>query len=270
MIDKAQLEGYKRFNIPYQTEKDYLQDLLLYNVYKTVGTGLVLKGGTALSKVYRTDRFSEDLDFTMHGYGTPTFNFEGKDSVEFAKFLIDKAISGLEYNVRYLKTPSKNRFGTVGATIGIEGPRYSGKASTLQHMEFEISTNGSVLMRPSQEPIMPVYAGAMNYVATVMNPNEMLSEKFRAICSKGRHHRERDLYDVYVLMGKGFMPDRKVVGAKFSKVSLKFSTASFGENVASIADTWERLRPLVQHTLEDYGRVKDYVMAAFLKAYHDR
>ncbi len=48
-------------------EKDYFQDLLLYQLYKQTNQ-LVFKGGTALYKFYQLPRFSEDLDFSaLHG-----------------------------------------------------------------------------------------------------------------------------------------------------------------------------------------------------------
>src|SRR3989344_2458817 len=46
-------------------EKDYLQDLILFSVYSIIGNELVFKGGTALYKIYKLNRFSEDLDFTL-------------------------------------------------------------------------------------------------------------------------------------------------------------------------------------------------------------
>src|SRR3989344_5801481 len=47
-------------------EKDYFQDLLLFNIYKQTNL-LIFKGGTALYKLYDLQRFSEDLDFTLIG-----------------------------------------------------------------------------------------------------------------------------------------------------------------------------------------------------------
>src|SRR3990167_3542874 len=53
------------FNKEY-AEKDYFQDLLLFNIYKQTNL-LIFKGGTALYKLYGLQRFSEDLDFTLIG-----------------------------------------------------------------------------------------------------------------------------------------------------------------------------------------------------------
>ena len=57
----AELKGISLSN----TEKDYLQDLMLFSIYSIAGKELVFKGGTCLYKIYKLDRFSEDLDFTL-------------------------------------------------------------------------------------------------------------------------------------------------------------------------------------------------------------
>lgn len=46
-----------------QAEKDYFQEIILFILYREFGRELVFKGGTALTKCYGFDRFSEDLDF---------------------------------------------------------------------------------------------------------------------------------------------------------------------------------------------------------------
>ena len=62
--DYAKLLGFKTAE---QAEKDYLQELLLKLIYSKIsGKTLVFRGGTALSKVYSTGRFSSDLDFVLN------------------------------------------------------------------------------------------------------------------------------------------------------------------------------------------------------------
>ena len=53
------------FPLPEEAEKDYLQDVLLRNIYATIGSELLFRGGTAISKIYSSGRFSEDLDFIL-------------------------------------------------------------------------------------------------------------------------------------------------------------------------------------------------------------
>src|SRR5574343_173248 len=66
MITKLELQKYanlKSLNLG-QAEKDYYQNIVLFCVYRIYANEIVFKGGTALSKCYGLDRFSEDLDFT--------------------------------------------------------------------------------------------------------------------------------------------------------------------------------------------------------------
>ena len=49
---------------PRFAELDYLQDIALLGIYREFGSKLVFKGGTCLYKLYKLNRFSEDLDFT--------------------------------------------------------------------------------------------------------------------------------------------------------------------------------------------------------------
>ena len=159
-----------------------------------------------------------------------------------------------------VQQPIMNKFGTVSSTIEIEGPRFTGRSSTLQRIVFDISTNGTVLIKPTAAPIIPVYAGALNYVANVMNISEIICEKIRAICSMGRKHKERDLYDIYILLGKDIKIDINLVKKKFDEVSLTFSPKLLEMNILSINKTWKDLAPFVQHRLEEHDHVCTYVL----------
>jgi predicted nucleotidyltransferase component of viral defense system len=63
MLNYEELENIaklKRLSLK-NGEKDYLQDLLLFIIYSNVGEELIFKGGTCLYKIYKLNRFSEDL-----------------------------------------------------------------------------------------------------------------------------------------------------------------------------------------------------------------
>jgi predicted nucleotidyltransferase component of viral defense system len=65
-------EAIKRKVLQYIVEKDYALSYLLASIAKTTefGETLVLKGGTALKKLYYDQyRFSEDLDFSTRIIG---------------------------------------------------------------------------------------------------------------------------------------------------------------------------------------------------------
>lgn len=255
MIGKEEIEGFEVFKDPYQTEKDYLQDLILYKIYKEETNELVFKGGTALSKFYHSDRFSEDLDFTTWNVNT--------DQLKFIVNLLDKVITNPDYETKYLEEPSINKFGTVSAKVSIKGPRYNKKTSSIQQIRFEINTKASILTKPIAKSRMPVYPDATNYVALVMEKDEILAEKVRAIMSKGRKHKERDLYDLYYLLTKNTHINKKMIEKKLEESMLSFSDKKLASSINEVKETWNGLVPFVQHNLESYSHVKNFVIAAF-------
>ena len=251
MITKDALAEYKTYNDPYQVEKDYLQDLLLYNIYANSSNEMVLKGGTAFAKFYNSDRFSEDLDFTL--------SEKVANQEEFTKSIIRNAVEKLEYRHSYKEEPHINDFGTIEAVILIEGPKFNGKASTVQQIRFEISTAKKLYLGSEAMPRNPIYADARPYVALVMKREEILAEKIRALMSLKRRHRERDLYDLYFFMGKDTRIDKDLVHKKLSEAGIKPSIKEFGKAIKSIERAWKSLEPMVQHRLEDFSYVSDFV-----------
>ena len=212
---------------------------------------MVLKGGTAFAKFYSSDRFSEDLDFTLSG--------EVEKQEEFAKSIIKDAVEGLEYRHSYKEEPHANDFGTVISTILIEGPRFNGKASTVQQIRFEISTTGKLYLGRDAVPRNPTYADARPYVALVMKREEILAEKMRALLSKKRKHRERDLYDLYFFIGKETEIDKRIINEKLLEVKISLSFGAFERAIKEVSKTWSSLEPMVQHRLEDFSYVSDFV-----------
>ena len=65
---------------------------------------------------------------------------------------------------------------------------------------------------------------------------------------------------VHVLLGKRFAPDRNITSAKFEEVNRKFSMVGFERSVHNLKKDWSNLNPLVQHQLEDFDHVSNYVI----------
>lgn len=257
MISKEDLNEYKTYKDQYQVEKDYLQDLILYNIYSITSNELVLKGGTAFSKFYYSDRFSEDLDFVLQIQ---------ENALNYAKVKIEEAFKKLEYRYSYREEPKENKHKNVKAIALIEGPRYNHKQSTLQQVQIEISTKHKTLLEPKAMPRNPVYADARSYVALVMQPDEIIAEKLRALTSKGRKHKERDLYDIYHFIGKGAVIRKELVDEKFAEVEKKLVLDNVLEYIETIKSTWSSLKPFVQHTLQSFDDVSSNVIDNLEKA----
>ena len=45
--------------------KDYLQDVVLFILYSQVSSKILFKGGTAIWKIMKGERFSEDIDLEI-------------------------------------------------------------------------------------------------------------------------------------------------------------------------------------------------------------
>lgn len=253
MLTKDELETYKRFHDPYLTEKDYLQEIILHSIYSNREStrSFVFKGGTALSKFYYSDRFSEDLDFNLMKTS------ELQDRVEE---ILKSIIGSLFFDAEFIKKPSKNRFGTISTELGIKGPRYNGRQSSLQHIRLEINTTAKMMHQPLQLPRHQIYGDIDEYIGTVMDRQEILAEKFRAIMSKGRRHKERDLYDINFLIGKGATPSHSEILKKLNEADMQFSKIALREAVDKIKSTWNDLAPFVSHRLEDYTYVSENVI----------
>lgn len=254
MLTKDEIESYKRFEDPYLAEKDYLQEIILHEIYSNRRStrSFVFKGGTALSKFYSSDRFSEDLDFMFIG---------GDEPVSLINDVLDDMVGRLFYPAEFIKKPSANEFLTMSAELGIKGPRYNRKPSSLQHIRLEINAASKLSREPLQLPRKPVYGDIDDYIGTVMDRSEILSEKFRAIMSKGRKHRERDLYDMNFLLGKGVVPDRSEALKKLDDARMQFSKEALLEAISTVEPDWKDLVPFVSHTLEGYESVKSNVIS---------
>lgn len=259
MLNKTEIESYNTFKDPYQTEKDYLQELLLHEIYSSryaIGD-MVFKGGTALSKFYYSNRFSEDLDFTAVGQGQePNKLYED----------IGQICRSMPYNSSLVRKPLANRFGTISAETAIEGPRYNRKDSTMQRISFEINTISKLKYKPVLMVHRPAYSDAAEYQALVMDKREIVSEKVRALMSRGRRHKERDIYDLYFLLGKGTELDIEGVHEKLKESNIAFSKHALLESITGTEKTWVQLQPFVAQNLLAYKIVKDFLLSEFKKA----
>lgn len=259
MIDEKTLLSYTTFSDPHQIEKDYLQDILLESIYRD-SDFLVFKGGTALSKFYSLGRFSTDLDFTASKNGITKDKIDG---------IIDKAKARLQTDMGYQtetqQESAMNKFGTYKVELVINGPRHitHPRPDTRQHIEIEVNTSAKLARKANAMQRNPIYMDVRAYIALLMDLEEALAEKVRALLSPRRRHREKDLYDIHFLLGKGVLLDRKLIGAKLSESEIADAIELLPDYVKEIRKTWKQLEPLVQHRLEDYGSVKRQVMAAF-------
>ena len=208
------------FNL-YQKEKDYLQHIILARIYSRAGNELVFKGDTSLQKTFGLNRFSEDLDFT-HTKG----------------FELDKIERGLDELERFYPTTyekAEKRL-SVNYRIKIEGPLFKGPQS-MQTVRIDISVRERVLRDPALKFVTPLYNDIQPYLLVVMDHEEILSEKIRALLTRSK---ARDLYDTYFMIQKGISIDLPMVQKKLEFYEVKYNSELLKGRILKLSDQWNR------------------------------
>lgn len=232
-------------------EKDYLQNLILLSIYSTVGKELVFKGGTALYKIYKLDRFSEDLDFTVNG------------KINIKKITI-KVISDLElFNIKGKIKDIKEFRNEINVRFLFNGPLYKGNKETQCFIPLNISMREQILIEPRREKIISLYKEIPSFELFVMDEKEILAEKIRTILTRMK---PRDIYDLHFLL-KNTNFELEIVNKKLALYHLKFDVKEFKEKIEKMEGLWEMdLRNLLAKEV-DFAQTKKEI---FEKIEEDR
>lgn len=237
---------FKRLSIK-SAEKDYLQEALLFVIYdKIINKELVFKGGTCLYKIHKLNRFSEDLDFTLH-----------------KKLDIEKLAAKLEYNLELLGIKSrikeiKKYKNEINVRLVLRGPLYKGRPEEECFIPLNISRREKVFLEPKRETIISLYRDIPNFTILAMDEREILAEKVRAALTR---EKPRDVYDMWFsLVQKGLLFDLNLINGKLKLYNLKFDHKSFIAAIERKRGLWQLdLKNLIIGSLPDFDKVKKEV-----------
>ncbi len=212
--------GLRGFNLG-QGEKDYYQNLILFILYGKFSKELIFKGGTALSKCYGLNRFSEDLDFTVS---------EKNDFVS----IIEKRLE--DFKIKYHTKNFINSDISQKCKVKIQGPLYKGTERSECSITLDFSFRESVIL----EPNVVVIAHHMDIIPAfdvyVMKEEEIFAEKIRAILSR---ESARDLYDLSFLLKRGTMVNISIVEKKLEWNQIKFNKPDFLKKLHALKPIWQ-------------------------------
>lgn len=224
------------------TERDYLQEIILFNLYKGIKDELVFKGGTALYKIYGLNRFSQDLDFTL-----TKRRFKLKNLV--AKMIDQVWLLGIKGKIKEFRE-YKNE---VNIRLVFRGPLYNGSKESLVLIPLNTSLRERVV-KASNELIISSYREIPSFEVYVMGEQEIAAEKIRAILTR---EKARDVYDLWFLLKKGIKLNFDLVEKKLRIHNKKFSKKEFIAAINRKEKMWEvDLRKLTIGTLPDFRRIK--------------
>jgi len=241
MITKEELKDYaktRNLNLG-QAEKDYMQTILLFIIYLESGKSMVFKGGTAMSKCYGLNRFSEDLDFTCEN----EFNIE----------IIEKGLK--RFRINYEMKKKKYPVG-LKIVLRIKGPLYIGIRNSLCRFELDLSFRENVKLQPKLKTIGRHIEEIPEFQVYAMQEKEILAEKIRAILARDK---ARDVYDLWFLLKKGIEFDLNLVEEKLKYYHEKWDKNEFMKKLEEKKNIWAtELTPLIKETPE-FKEVKDYI-----------
>ena len=244
--DLESIAKLKRLSLT-NTEKDYLQDMMLFSLYSNLGKELVFKGGTALYKMYKLNRFSEDLDFTLN----QKINIEKISS----KIISDLMLLNIKGKVK----ETKKFMGGINIRFLLNGPLYKGSRETQCFIPLNISKREHTLLEPKKELIISLYKEIPNFEVFVMQEREILAEKVRAIFQR---QKPRDIYDLWFLLMKKNIPlVKEIISKKLDLYNIKFSFEEFKDRVEKMRGLWNTdLKNLALNDLNDFDKVKKEVI----------
>ena len=227
LIRIARLNGLRAF----QQEKHYIQTMVLRSIYSTTND-LAFKGGTCLWLFHGLNRFSEDLDFTMRmGKEMELKNLPAEVEKDLELYGIDSEIGVIN------DTEISFSF-----RIGAKGPLFT-REIERSFVRIEISKRENIIKKLDVLELDANYRDILPFFVVLMNKDEILAEKVRAILTRNR---ARDVYDLWFLLKKGARFDLNLINEKLKYYNRLFETVVFMERVRGMEQYWEsELKPLV-------------------------
>jgi len=187
-------------------EKDYALTWLLHGLYakdSRLRNSFVLKGGTAIRKVYfpETWRFSEDLDFTLVGAMEESTVRGGLlDSFERIRSLC---------GMKYVLDSFHANPGAIIASVQFFGP-----LNFPNRIRHDISLKEKMALKPERHNVKSSYPDLHDFKVFVYSLSEIVAEKIRSIMQRGY---SRDYYDVWRLLKEGKLNATEITSTLVSK-----------------------------------------------------
>ena len=239
MLTQEEVKKYahmRRLKLIDQIWKDYLQDLLLYILYRKMPY-MIFGGGTCIWKVFKGDRFSEDIDaYTVR---IP------EDLSDYLK----KELALLGINCKILK--SKKTSNMLFLRLGISFPTHPREIT----LSIEILTSLKSA-KTEKKTLYSPYPDIPPIEMIVPSKEDMLANKISAVYQRSR---PRDVYDIALLLKLGTEIDMELIRKK----TPKFSVESFEEKLWEKEKTWKSLEPLVVTKLPEFEEQVKYIISFF-------
>jgi len=190
-------------------EKDYALSYLLTAIMDTpdLGNQLVVKGGTALRKLYYPGyRFSEDLDYSTVQVGSPTdvFGAMGGAIQRMTNLLLERGPFDVQFEPLILPMPHPGK--QVAFLVRV---RFPGQRQSFCRLKIEITVDEPILMPAEHRWLIHDFDEPLTRSIPVYALAEIVSEKLRALLQSHQRLAERgwgasrvcrDYYDLWWIL----------------------------------------------------------------------
>ncbi len=218
-------------------EKDYFQDIFLYRLFKKTNK-LVFKGGTALYKIYKMSRFSEDLDFTLLE----------NSRIEQIKQIVEDIVESMKWEIKSVRETKDSLLMKIG---------FKGILTEYNTLRIDVSIKNKVLKRFEVKNYVPEYIDINPFSFRILTLEEMVAEKIHSILTR---EKARDLYDLFFLLRISKF-NKQLVDEKLEIFKMNFNFNVFTKKITNLKILWEKeLKPFVLAELVDYKTVKNFVL----------
>lgn len=120
--------------------------------------------------------------------------------------------------------------------VSYEGPLFTGKPESKGKIRVDVSLRGEEA-KAKRIVVAPKYDDIPQFVLTVLTIDEIFSEKVRALLVRGK---PRDLYDVWVLLESGVIPELKLINKKLALYHKKFDIEELRTRLWEAKEGWEK------------------------------
>ena len=209
---------------------------------------LIFRGGTSISKLCGSGRFSEDLDFILENGADAGTISEG----------VNAALKGI--SLQYAVESKAERYrNMLKYTLKVRGPLYiaSHNLQSVQTIRLDINLFERPLMKIRQASRMPIYPDIAPYVINSLGEEELLADKIKAIMERTEPV-ARDLYDAWILCAKyGIKPSLHLVESKMRLYGRyeneSFSLTKLKDRIRRIGEIWDREMPRLMKSAPSFA-----------------
>lgn len=219
----------------YTILREYIQVKFLDVFFRTVKPKtFFFKGGTALRLLYGSDRFSEDLDFTVSS--------KTKHPVDQAK----QAVAKLKTEIPDISIKEVKTIAGESAKISLHG--FSSHHPLTIKLDFSIRENVLTPQVTAIKTMLPIVG--ISLVDTI-SKEEILAEKIRAVVNRKK---ARDIYDLWYLLHTGTVCTKHIIDKKMSYYSEHFKFETVNKAIISW-DTKDLIQDLAKFLPKSQRRI---------------